>query len=260
MVVVAISLSSLRQLTAEEIAQVRQWLPPQLLDRTAPSAPEPATPEPGDRGSLDPLAETPGPVPEPEDVPQAEARPPTAEELEAIQQQAYAEGFERGREQGFQLGHREALEEGRRQATERRDRLDQLLATLETPFKDLDSQVEQELLTLVVTMVRHLVRREIRTDPQQIIGVVREAMAILPVSSRNVRLKLHPEDAEIVRQLYAKGDGGRSWNIEEDPALQRGGCRIVTETSQVDASLDSRLNNLIAPLLSGLRNEDQADD
>jgi flagellar assembly protein FliH len=195
-------------------------------------------------------------APQPEDIPKEAASLPTLEEIEAIQKQAYEEGYELGRKEGFDFGHREALEAGRKDVAARLAALDELLSTLDRPFKELDDQVEQELLTLVVAMVRQLVRREVRTDPNQIVGVMREAMAILPVNARDIRVLLHPEDADIVRELYTVADSDLAWKIIEDPVLQRGGCRILTDTSQVDATLESRLHNLIAPLLGGLRSED----
>ena len=67
---------------------------------------------------------------------------------------------------------------------------------------------------------------------------------------------LHPEDAELVREAVFLGEHDQQWQIVEDPVIQRGGCRIHTDTSQIDATLDSRLNSLIAPLLAGERMRD----
>jgi flagellar assembly protein FliH len=80
---------------------------------------------------------------------------------------------------------------------------------------------------------------------------------VLPVSSRNVRLLLHPEDAELIREVYSLGGAEVGWQLIEDPVINRGGCRVVTDTSQVDASLESRLASLIAPLLAGARAIDE---
>ena len=180
----------------------------------------------------------------------------TAAQLDQIQQAARDEGFEQGRREGLEYGHREGLEEGRAAVKTRLEQLDHILAALDRPFEQLDQQVEQEIVTLVITMVRQLIRREVRLDPAQIVGVVREALGVLPVSSRNIRVVLHPEDAELVREAYALGEHDQQWQIVEDPVIQRGGCRVHTDTSQVDATLDSRLNSLIAPLLAGQRVED----
>ena len=73
----------------------------------------------------------------------------------------------------------------------------------------------------------------------------REALAVLPVSSRAVRVLLHPEDAELVREAYALGDGDLKWQVVEDPVIQHGGCKVLTETSQIDATVESRLNAVI---------------
>jgi flagellar assembly protein FliH len=233
-------------LSGEQAQQARQWEPPRLFG-DLPSAPEVAS-------------EGAGALPSAQDVAADQAVLPTLEQIEALQQQAYEEGYSQGKREGFDFGHREALEEGRKAIVAKLARLDALLTTLDAPLKDLDDEVERELLTLVVAVVRQLVRREVRTDPAQIVGVLREAISILPVNSRNIRVLLHPEDAELVRELYAVSEGDQGWQIVEDPVVQRGGCRVLTEASQVDATLESRLHNLIAPLIGGLRSEDPEPD
>jgi flagellar assembly protein FliH len=212
---------------------IRQWLPPEMGNgKKKPS-----------RGLMQPPS-----------------APPTAKELEAIQQQAYEEGFEKGKREGFEFGHKEGLSQARQQLQHYISQLDQLLNTFKEPLRDLDNQVERELLGLVIAIVKQLVRREVKSDPNLIVGVVREALSVLPVSSRNVRLMLHPEDAELIRNVYALGDSEMGWNLIEDPVINRGGCRVVTDTSQVDATLESRLASLIAPLLAGARAIDEQSD
>ncbi|MCU0766614.1 MAG: flagellar assembly protein FliH [Gammaproteobacteria bacterium] len=184
---------------------------------------------------------------------------PTAAELERLHKRAWDEGYGRGRDEGFRFGRQEALETARADIAERLALLDDLVASLDQPFRRLDDQVEREVVTLVVAIVRQLVRREIRTDPGQIVGVVREALAILPVASRNIRVLLNPDDATLVRDVYATSEGELNWKIVEDPVVARGGCRILTETSQVDATLESRLGALIAPLLAAGRSVDGGD-
>ncbi len=193
---------------------------------------------------------------EPLDEYEEPSSPLTAEQLESIQKAAYQEGFDRGRKEGQEAGHQEALAKGRQHIQAQVSRFEALMTLLDRPLEQLDNQVEQELIELVITMVRQLVRREMKTHPEQIIGVVREALSILPVSSRDIRVLLHPEDATLVKTIYELSENDLVWKIVEDPVLARGGCRVVTELSQVDATLESRLAALIAPLLSGERDED----
>jgi flagellar assembly protein FliH len=76
------------------------------------------------------------------------------------------------------------------------------------------------------------------------------------VAARNVRLAVHPEDAALIRETLSLGDGESHLNIVEDPVLSRGGCKVVSDTSQIDASVEARLNAIISHVLGGQRNSD----
>jgi flagellar assembly protein FliH len=190
---------------------------------------------------------------------QRTVQPPSARSLERLQKSAYEEGYEQGRREGFEFGHKEGLTQSQHDLERFKTQLERLLTTFEQPLRELDNRIEQELLTLVIAIVRQLVRREVKSDPNLIIGVVREALSILPVNSRNVRLLVHPEDAELIREIYALGDTEVGWSLVEDPVINRGGCKVVTDTSQIDATLESRLASLMAPLLAGARAVDEPD-
>ena len=179
----------------------------------------------------------------------------TAAEIERLQKQAYDEAFEQGKKEGFEFGHNEALEQYRSQLEEKTELLDKLLTGLSKPFESLDDQVEQEVVELVISMVRQLIRREIKMDPSHVAGVVREAMSALPVANREVTLVLNPEDAVVIREVFTISEKEQGWKIVEDPVLNRGGCKVLAGDSQIDATLESRLDALIAPLLSDERNQ-----
>jgi flagellar assembly protein FliH len=174
----------------------------------------------------------------------------TAKQLEVIQQEAYDEGFAQGLQEGRAAGRAELHASVAH--------LNALMRTLSRPLEQLDRQVEEELVSLAIAITRQLVRREIKTDPMQIIGVVREALAVLPVASRQVQLHLHPEDAGLIRETLSPGEGEQAWRIVEDPMQGRGGCRVVSEQSRIDASVEARLTALIAKVLGGEREKDKA--
>ncbi|MFA7388767.1 MAG: FliH/SctL family protein, partial [Thiohalobacteraceae bacterium] len=114
----------------------------------------------------------------------------------------------------------------------------------------------QELVHLALAVAQQLVRRELKADPGQVLAAVRETMAALPLAARNVRLHLHPEDAALVREALSLQDNERGWKIAEDPVLTRGGCKISSDTSQIDASVERRLQQAIANVLGGERDSD----
>ncbi|MGZ4982100.1 MAG: FliH/SctL family protein, partial [Methylobacter sp.] len=90
----------------------------------------------------------------------------------------------------------------------------------------------------------------------QIIAVVRESISVLPLASQKISLKLHPDDAELVRSALALDEMSSSWAIVEDPLITRGGCEVDTDISHVNATVEHRLAAVIATLLGGERESD----
>ena len=177
------------------------------------------------------------------------ASPMTAEQLDRIQREAYQEAYDEGLAKGYN--------DGKQSATQQLSQvMEAVLNRSARPLQQLDREVEEQLVQLVMAVTRQLVRREIKTEPGEIVAVVREAMQMLPVSAREVQLFLHPEDVQIIKQVLSDGDNHTYWKLNSDPTLERGGCRIQTESSSIDATVERRLTSVIANMLGGEREQD----
>lgn len=183
----------------------------------------------------------------------------TADELDGIARAAWEEGHARGLADGLAAA---AAETQRRNAAldQRIAQLDGVMASLARPLAELDTQVEHQLAQLALTVARHLVRRELRIDPTQVIGILRQAVSLLPSAARDVRVHLHPEDASLVAEKLAVPAGGRAWTLVEDPVLSRGGCRVTAENSQIDARLETRINAALVAVLGEERETETRGD
>ncbi len=164
----------------------------------------------------------------------------TAGRLEALQKEAHDEAFRRGYDEG--------LAAGREELARRTARLDELLGALARPFEELDETLEKQIVKLSMSVVKQLFRRELRAEPGHVVGVVREALQMLPAASRDISVTLHPDDAALVRDTLPPTEGARAWSIVEDPLVARGGCKVTTPDSEIDARAESRLNALIASI------------
>lgn len=164
----------------------------------------------------------------------------TASRLQDLQKQAYDEAW--------QAGHADGIKAGTEEMQQRAERFDQLLRALAKPFDLLDETVEKQLVELAMTVVRQLFRRELQIDPSHVVGVVREAIQVLPGSSRDICVHLHPDDAQLVDELLSSAEGERAWSIVEDPLINRGGCKVSAENSKVDAQAETRLNAIIGKI------------
>ena len=176
-----------------------------------------------------------------------EAAPPmpTAEELEAIEKAAYEEGFQRGYNEGRAEGRRSGEQAVRDEA----QRLRKLVDHLAQPLADIDADVERTLVALTIEVARRLVDDQLRLDPTLTANAVRQAVASLSTPPREARVHLHPEDAALLAEHLPQPSDIAVWKLVPDRQLQRGDCRLITDSAQVDALLDTRQAGVARALL-----------
>ena len=177
----------------------------------------------------------------------------TARELESTHQQAFDEGFELGSNEGYADGQARAAQD----IQARGAALDAVIEQLVNPLATLDEEMVTAVAELALLIARHLVRRELKTAPGEVIGVVRETMRLLPIASRGTTLHLNPDDAELVRSALAIDTDGIRWRMEADPLIARGGCIVETETSRIDATVESRIAAIASKMFGGEREGDR---
>jgi len=204
-----------------------------------------------------PAEQTPEPAPaEPKIEAAVVTTGPSEDELAEIRKEAEERGYRAGFESGYDDARKAAENELAEHAQHIRTVLDQLV----TPLDLVDQSLERDLAQLVGIIGRQLIHRELSINEGQVVSVVREAVGLLPIAERQVTLYLNPEDAVLVRDALALDVDERPWSIIDDPLLARGGCRVVSGPSQIDATVESRINRLVARLLGGRRQEDDGDN
>jgi flagellar assembly protein FliH len=172
--------------------------------------------------------------------------------MQGGERRAWHEAEAAGRAAGLEAARVET-EARQRQLEGTARQLESVLQALSRPLAQLDDAVHGQIALLATSLARALLRRELRTEPTQIIGIVRDTVALLPASARGVRVLLHPEDATLVRERLSVAGPEQAWSIADDPVLSRGDCRVHTEYAQIDARLETRLNEALTLLLGDER-------
>jgi len=208
--------------------------------------------------SFDPPEPEPEPTPEPEppemeDVPLEEVQPLTLEELESIRQEAYNEGFAVGEKEGFHSTTLKVRQEAEQALAPKLAGLEQLMAHLFEPIAEQDTQIEKSLVDLVQHITRQVIQRELAIDSTQIEHVMREALKLLPLGVGNVRLYINPQDFAQVKALRERHE--ETWRIVEDESLLPGGCRVETEHSRIDATVETRIARVMDKLFDQLHEQ-----
>lgn len=187
---------------------------------------------PYQRWELDSFDDT-APTPPPELDHNPAVLLPTMEQVESIRSQAQAEGHAAG----YQMG--------RNQAQAEVQRLQTLLGNLEQELQQFDQQVAQDLLILALDVAKQMLCQALKIHPELVLEVVQEAMRCLPHFNQHAHMILHPDDAIMVRSYLGDQLSNSGWKIFEDTRMERGGCRLETSGSQVDATLPSRWQNVL---------------
>lgn len=162
---------------------------------------------------------------------------PSVEELEAIEQAARREGFARGHAEGFAQGQAEV----RRLVA----RMEGLVDSFVRPVAQLDAEVEAVLAELAVQVAGALVGRAYEAEPQLLADLVADAVRQAGAGSREVEVRLHPDDLAQVQPLLAHEAHAR---LRADATLGRGDVRVHAEALRLDGSLAARLRAALLEL------------
>lgn len=166
---------------------------------------------------------------------------PTAAEVEQMQQQARDEAYQAGYAEGKQLGYAEGMQ----QALAEKERLAELTRLLEV---EIDEKVTQELMGLSLDIAQQVMQQSLKVQPELLLGMVREAIGTLPVFNQAAHLILSPDDAAMVREHMGEQLNHSGWKILEDPRMARGGARLETANSQVDATTEARWDRVMSAM------------
>ncbi|MNJ66274.1 flagellar assembly protein H [compost metagenome] len=83
--------------------------------------------------------------------------------------------------------------------------------------------------------------------------MLREALKLLPMGADNIRIHINPQDFTLVKALRERHE--ERWKLLEDESLLPGGCRIETDHSRIDASMETRIEKALAQLFDQLHDQ-----
>jgi hypothetical protein len=138
--------------------------------------------------------------------------------LAAVERDAWEHGYKAGHVEGVRKGEAE-LKQRIAQVDVQVTALQAIIETLAKPLADLDTGIEEELTRLAMIIAKHLVRRELRLDPTQVIGIVRHTVGCCRwprATSRYICIPTTPPSCAIgSRPRWASRSGScakiRSW-------------------------------------------------
>lgn len=160
--------------------------------------------------------------------------------LEAAAKQAYERGYADG-----EAAARAAIEPVLA-------RLAQSLEQLATMGHRLRRQAEADLVHLALAIARRVLRRELNADPDAVAGIVRAALDRLQ-GQEVLRVRVDPALEEALRRALRQAGVPASLTVIADRSCQPGDVILETAHGDLDASVETQLQEIERGLADRLR-------
>lgn len=163
--------------------------------------------------------------------------------LQRVAQQAV---FAEAQQCGYQEGYAEGLRAGQQEAEDHHQQsAEQWLGLINSLWHELSNlhqatllNLGQPLLELITKVVEQVVNHELVTSPQSLQQLVSDALDLLP-QTPSVVLEINPRDRTLLESVIARLP--TQWLVREDDTITSGGCRLLSEHGEVDATVEGRL-------------------
>lgn len=163
-------------------------------------------------------------------------------------EEGHQEGYKIGYEDGYKVGKQEGIEKIYQELEQQVDKermlaiqsiLD-LVANFQKAVNDIDTEIVSTLTNLAIVAAQKMVDSLPDTAYQQLSVTIKELIRQFPILGKSVHLYIHPNDMESAQELLSDELTKYDWHLITDPAIEPGGCKIVTEKNEIDATLSSK--------------------
>lgn len=206
-----------------------------------------------------------------EEIEEIEPIPLTADELEAIRQAAYEEGYNEGKAQGYQdgleagktdglaegiesgklQGLTEGLEQGQSMIAEKAKAWEALQEQMHSPLSAVNEEVERELIRVATGLAEELIKTEVTFNHDIILQTLKLAIEALPVSEQQITITLNPADLAVISEYYPAAEcEKRRWTFISEPMTKQGDLMINNELSSVELAMEQRIKQLMRAFLA----------
>jgi flagellar assembly protein FliH len=181
----------------------------------------------------------------------SEQPPDPREQIAQLQQQ-----YEQRAREAHAAGVREGEAAGRQRATtELQPVIDRLARSIEDIGglrARLRAEAEADLIQLSLAIARRVIRRELAIDPEALHGLVLGALDKLQGQEIS-RVRVHPGHVSLVAESLRQNCASANVEVIADPSRAVGSVIFETQRGNLDASVESQLQEIERGLADRLR-------
>jgi flagellar assembly protein FliH len=161
------------------------------------------------------------------------------ERLKADSEKQVAEARSAGRREGEESA-REALAVN---VNAELERMKQLTREVLASAPLLRKQAEADLVRLAVAIARRILHRELAVDSEALLGLTKASLS--KIDQREIQvIRTHPDNVSLVQRVLDQSRMQKKIEISADARLDRGALVIETARGQLDASVETHLDEI----------------
>lgn len=174
------------------------------------------------------------------DMPDAEGGLSFNQNAESIEREAYEKGFEAGEKAGFALGEQKALV--------LIEKLEIIIREITSLKETLINELEPQIVELVFNIARKIIRKELITNPDEIVAMTKEALSRLGKTGQII-IKINPSLSDLfMKHKPELTDIYQDVIFDIDPSVTQSGSVVMGPTEDIITDVDEQLRNLIREL------------
>lgn len=151
------------------------------------------------------------------------------------------------RNEGFEQGSAEGYDKGKAEVERLIERMHKVLEAVMQRREEILQDTETQIVELVILMARKVIK--ILSENQKNVIMANTVAALRKVKTRgNVTLRVNIEDVKLTTQhadeFIQHVENVQGITVQEDSAVEKGGCIVETDFGAIDARISSQLTEL----------------
>ena len=151
------------------------------------------------------------------------------------------------RNEGFEQGSAEGYDKGKAEVERLIERMHKVLEAVMQRREEILQDTETQIVELVILMARKVIK--ILSENQKNVIMANTVAALRKVKTRgNVTLRVNIEDVKLTTahadEFIQHVENVQGITVQEDSAVEKGGCIVETDFGAIDARISSQLTEL----------------
>jgi flagellar biosynthesis/type III secretory pathway protein FliH len=143
-----------------------------------------------------------------------------------------------------QRGYEDGMDHARLEISEATEVIKNVANSILGSRQKLVNDIEDNIVSLAVEIAEKVIAEQIKVDPEVVLSVTRKALMVA-TDRENLVLRINPDDLDVVKnskeEITSLMDGIRKIEIIPDRRIGRGGVVLETRVGNVDARIQSQL-------------------